>query len=242
MKDHIQFLLQSGMGTRAIAERAGVGRTLIRTLLHGRQDSADPARYLEVQKRIGRERAEKILAVQPSLDTLLDGAYIPSLEYRRKLQSLVRIGWSMSKLGARLGITPQNMNPVMHSNRMMTVRLARQINTLWEELWDRKPVNSELHDRIAYVRSVNYAKARRWLSPLELEFMDEETEEAGVDMIAVELAMKGDDVRLNKEERRIAIRKMNHLGYSDKAIAERLGIWDRTVLRIRQELGLKAAA
>ena len=61
-----------------------------------------------------------------------------------------------------------------------------------------------------------------------------------VDEINVELAMAGESVTLTVAERRECVRRLHRLRYSDRAIAERLGCCDKTVLRARKHLGLPA--
>ena len=55
-----------------------------------------------------------------------------------------------------------------------------------------------------------------------------------VDMIAVERAMQGDRVFLTIKERGIAIDRLTQKGLSASAIAARLGIASRTVVRYRK--------
>lgn len=62
-----------------------------------------------------------------------------------------------------------------------------------------------------------------------------------LDDVAVQRACDGDgSVKLGIGERRVAVQRLHGRGMSDGAIAERLGLADRTVWRIRQELGLPA--
>ena len=62
-----------------------------------------------------------------------------------------------------------------------------------------------------------------------------------VDDVAVLRACDGDtSIRLTIAERREAVRALHRRGMSDGAIATRLSITARTVLRIRQELDLPA--
>lgn len=62
-----------------------------------------------------------------------------------------------------------------------------------------------------------------------------------VDDMAVERRLAGDlTIKLTIAERRVCVRRLHALGMNDKPIAKRLGISDRTVLRIRKLLGLAA--
>ena len=59
-----------------------------------------------------------------------------------------------------------------------------------------------------------------------------------VDAVAVELALSGLVVKLSFDERREAVRQGVARRWSDSEISRRIGVADRTVLRIRGELGL----
>lgn len=62
VREHVRELMAAKVGLLTIAERAGVGKTLLANLLYGRMD---PARKGEPQSRIARERAVRIMAVKP---------------------------------------------------------------------------------------------------------------------------------------------------------------------------------
>lgn len=53
-------------------------------------------------------------------------------------------------------------------------------------------------------------------------------------------AADGEAVRLTRAEKHAAVHLLHRRGLHDRAIAERLHITDRTVLRLRQRLGLGA--
>lgn len=53
-------------------------------------------------------------------------------------------------------------------------------------------------------------------------------------------AADGEAVRLTRAEKHAAIELLNRRGLHDRAIAERLRITDRTVLRWRQRFGIGA--
>lgn len=62
----------------------------------------------------------------------------------------------------------------------------------------------------------------------------------GVDEVAIDRAMGGQRTRLTIPERREAVRRLHGYGLTDQDTARRLHISDRTVLRIRQRMGLPA--
>lgn len=235
-----------GYGWKRIAEMSGVGNTAISQLIYGRKGSNKDPRKGEVLKRVGREKAVKILAVKPDIDTLQGGASVPSRGTVRRLQALIARGWSQSKLATRLGVNPTNFGSMLQRDRVL-VSTHRAVVALFDELWDQVPPHVEWRDKIAYTRTLKFAKTRRWLPPLAWDDIDNDLEPpvpddiGGIDEMAVELAVSGEKVRLTGAERREAITRLCAVKLSDGQIAERLHIADRTVLRIRQGLDIPAS-
>lgn len=245
VRAHILALAEFGIGYKRIAAVSGVGVTAVRNLVWGRQDPGP--RKGELQKRVKRETAEAILAVKADVSNLADGGNMSARGTHRRLQALIARGWSMSKLSERLGIHGRNFSTLMQRDQVFA-RTHRQVAALFDELWDQLPPREKWHDKIAYSRSIGYAKARRWLPPLAWDDIDTDEEPPvvegdgdPVDEVAVDLACAGERVRLSVAERRVAIARLTAAGYADAAIAERLRLASRTVLRIRTELGLAAA-
>lgn len=244
VREHLLFLSEQGMGYKRVAEVAGVSVTAVRNILWGRQDPGP--RKGEMPKRVAANTAEAVLKVQPDLSTLAGGALVPSVGTRRRIQALVARGWSLSKLAARLNMGTSNFC-VMLSREFVSVAKHRAIESLYDELWNRVPPHEMWQDKSAYVRALNFAKARRWLPPLAWDDIDTDLEppvvepvDGAIDEVAVELACAGEMVRLSHAERRVAITKLSREGWSDSKIAERLRLAPRTVLLIRGELGLPA--
>lgn len=243
IREHLLLLRDFGIGYRRAARQAGVGVTAVRTLIYGRMDPGP--RLGEVPKHVKRETAEALLSVKPDLDTLADGARVPARGTHRRIQALVAIGWSLSKIGQRLDILPANMTSLLRRHHV-TAGMHRKVAALFDELWSTLPPRETWHDSVAYSRSVRFAKDRRWLPPLAWDDIDNDIEPpvpddvVGIDETAVELALAGERVRLTPEERRECVRRLHRERWSDGRVAETLGCSLRTVLRIRAELGLAA--
>lgn len=244
VREHMIMLGEFGLGYKRVAAIAGLGTTPVRNVIWGRQDPGP--RKGEMQKRIKRETAEAILAVKPDISLLAGGARIPARGTHRRLQALVARGWSQSKLADRLGVERGNFGTMM-SREHVTADLHRRAERLFEELWDQLPPNEEWRDKIAYTRTVAYAKQRRWLPPLAWDDIDNDVEppvaddeKVGVDEMAVELAIIGERVRLTPAERRECVTRLHAARWSDGRIAETIHCAEKTVGRIRDELGLTA--
>ncbi|MFL0711638.1 MAG: hypothetical protein ACJLS2_02345 [Microcella pacifica] len=242
VREHVRLLQASGMGWKRIAEVSGVGNTAVSQLIYGRKGSNSDPRKGEPLKRVLKVKAEKILAVQPEMANLRAGALVDPTGFRRRVQALVAVGWSLSKLAKRLGVDVGNLCVSLTRERV-TAQHHRDAAALYDELWNMLPPHEEWRDLIAFNRAKRMAKVKGWLPPLAWDDIDTDDappvpEDVSVDPIAVELALSGARVRLNRDERREAVRQGVELRWSDVEIAGRIGVADRTVWRIRGELGL----
>lgn len=244
VREHMMLLAEFGIGYKRAAKLAGIGVTSARTLIWGRQEPGP--RCGELQKHVKRETAEALLSVKPDISNLADGAVIPARGAHRRIQALAAIGWSLHRQAHHLGENMTNFSRAMQ-NETITVRRHRAIAAMFDEWWAAGPIPANWREQGGITRAIRHAKQRRWLPPLAWDDIDNDTEppipdveDGAVDEIAIELAMHGDTVRLSPLERREAIRRLHAQRWSDQRIAAALHCADRTVLRIRQELGLEA--
>lgn len=243
VREHLEMLQAFGLGWKRIAALSGVGNTAVESLIYGRKGGNNDPRKGEVIKRTTREKAQKILAVKPDVALLAGRALIPSRGTHRRVQALVARGWSQSKLAAMVGMERGNWWSMMQ-NDTVTVATHRAVAEVYERLWNVAPPQGEHRDRIAYSRALAYAGQRRWLPPLAWDDIDNDVEPpapiegSDIDEMAIDLAVSGEKVRLNSAEQRHAVRRLHAEKWSDPRIAATVGVTSRTVLRIRQELGL----
>lgn len=169
VREHVLMLGEYGIGYKRVAEIAGVGITGVRSLIWGRQDPGD--RYGEIPKRVGREKAAKILAVQPTIENLGARQSVPGRGTHRRVQALVARGWSLSKVARELGWTVENFHGMMRRD-MVGAATHRAVADLYERLWDVEPPRATHRDKIAYTRALNFAKRNGWLPPLAWDDID----------------------------------------------------------------------
>ncbi|MBC6496081.1 helix-turn-helix domain-containing protein [Microbacterium sp. 4-7] len=243
VREHMLALGEFGIGYKRVAMLAGVGITPARNIIWGRQDPGP--RHGEMLKRVKRETAEKILAVQPVFENLAPGQKVPATGTHRRLQALVVGGWSQAKLATRMGLGNAELTTLLRRDQVMvSTHLAAR--DLFEELWNQEPPHESWPDKVAYSRSKNFAKARRWLPALAWDDIDTDVEPPvpdeidSIDETAVVLAMQGEPVRLTPLERRECVLRLHRERWSDGRIAETIGCASKTVERIREELGLGA--
>lgn len=160
-RNHVRRLMAAGMGLKRVGAAADVSTGVMWKLLYGRPNAAGQR---TPSRRITKAVEARLLAVE--LD-LADGAMVPNTDTARRLQALVAIGWSMSKLGLRLGVLPGNFNSVVTGKRpMVTVVTAKAVHDLYLELADQQPPEDNQRDRIAASRARRHAATHGWIPPL----------------------------------------------------------------------------
>lgn len=180
VRAHLAELSEFGIGWMRAARLAGVSRSIVRGLVWGREE---PERRGEMQKRVSRRTAERLLAVKPVLENVGDGAKISARGTVRRLRALVAIGWSQQKLAHLLGQETTNLNRLMtryaaRGSRgwrkavMTTAGTARAVAALYDELCMTAPPCEEWRDRISCSRSRRYAAERGWPLPMDWEAGD----------------------------------------------------------------------
>lgn len=157
-REHVERLQAAGMGWKRIAHAANVPTGTMWKLLYGVPSTNRPP-----SQRIRPATEAAILAVR--LD-LAPGAVVPSVGTARRLQALVAIGWSMSKLANRIGILPSNFGPLIHGTRGTTVETDRTVRDLYDQLWNEPPPATGHRDKIARSRALSYAAEHQWAPPM----------------------------------------------------------------------------
>ena len=85
---------------------------------------------------------------------------------RRRLQALVRGGWSLGLMSARLGCTRQVLRLTLHRSERVTAATARAVRELYDELWDQPPPEGTRFEKRAATMARRYARERGWVPPL----------------------------------------------------------------------------
>ncbi len=132
VRAHVHALRAAGLGERRIAELAGLHRTHITPLNHGRSRTKPDQPATKISTRV----AAAILAVPipgNPVAAAAAGACIDSTGTVRRLQALVAVGYPATGLGEHIGVSATNMAHTMRATRV-TVRRARQVAVLYEQL------------------------------------------------------------------------------------------------------------
>lgn len=162
----------------------------------------------------------------------------------RRVQALATLGWSAAVVADRVGVSGQRMRQILSADRVLRETAAR-VAVVYDELWATPNPG-----RYGVTRTKNRAARLGWVPPLAWDddsIDDPDASPAGasdpvevVDEVAVQEALAGRPVRLSALERREAVRVAHEWRWSTDRITARLGVAERTVTRIRGELGLVA--
>lgn len=159
-REHLLHLRANGISNKQAAKLAGISNSTIGYIVYGRTERNNPP-----SARIRPDVAAKILAVQPGIQNMADGTRLNNIGTRRRLQALVCLGYSISRLGREIGITPSNMHKLMEAD-LVTARTARAVRELYNQIWGHPNDPTMWQDKGAATRARNYAKKHGWVSPL----------------------------------------------------------------------------
>lgn len=210
VREHVTALMEYGIGLKQIAAMAGVSNATLGKVLYG-----DKPRNMPPRARVEKHVADGVLAIKPSLDHLGRTVSVDAAGTQRRIQALVCIGWSQSRIGERIGMDPQNFNRTIRSARVQA-ETARKIKALYEELWNQPQTGTDWHGKSSATRARNYAKANGWLPPLA---WDDET----IDDPATQPSVFEETPMVHGEERIGDVEFLIRTGAGQTEILSRLG-------------------
>lgn len=242
VREHIRALRAAGIGVEQIAVLAGISTSHVREL-------ADPGRNGNPRiRRVRPETAHQVLRIRVDQANRAPRSHVIATGTRRRLQSLIAVGWPPDELATRLGRSSAGLRRSMLS-RSVTAQTAQEVSALYEQLWNLRPPQSTDHQRAVVDAARAFAAEHGWLPPLAWDDIDTDpdprhhTEHAetddGLDEIAIERALAGDGVRLEHltpAEQDEVVRRLTERGKSIRDIAQQLATTKRTISRRRASI------
>ena len=167
VREHLTTLQAQGWGAKKIAELSGVPFTSVRHLMYGRspaeQTWSRQPRPAEITKLL-RTNAEKLLALQYSVEASIGGTLVPSLGARRRAETLVFQGYSFNWQAQQLGALLANYKLSLEGE-FITAERWHAIKKLYDEhVWTPK-VGRTHAERVAISRCKNLARKNNYASP-----------------------------------------------------------------------------
>lgn len=238
IRAHVAQLRRAGIGIDQIAKLAGLSASHVRGLIYTRGSGKPP------YARVRPDTATRLMAITATAANRADNAHVPATGTRRRLQALMRLGWTQSALAGELGRWPANVARALTAD-LVTAGTAHAVAALYDRLWNARPPQYTPAQRAASSRAKAHAAHSGWLAPLAWDDIDSdpdptaatgaETDDEDLDEIAIERAMAGDaTVTLTRAEQIEVVSRLSDNGLSIRAIAEQLRTSKRTVSRHRR--------
>ncbi|WP_344861629.1 hypothetical protein [Planomonospora alba] len=150
VRAHLLRLQQEAqLGLPAISSMTGVGFATLQNIVIGK-----PYRGKPPAQTVLKSTADKLLGFWPTLDRLPGRVPVDATGTRRRVQALMRQGWSMPRIAAQIGSSREALSRMIQ-RRTVIARIARAVRDVYDELWDVPAPARTAAD----VRSVNRTKA-----------------------------------------------------------------------------------
>lgn len=235
-RQHVAKLMAAGVGLKRIVVVSGSSQGVLWKLMYGKNGGTP-------SKRVTKATAERLLALDPANPALLaDGAPVSSVGAARRLQALTCLGWSINRLADEGGLDRQPLDAAL-AGKPIFARTARAVAALYEQLWDQPAPTGDHRERISASRARRRAEASGWAPPLawDDETIDDpdatpyagDTDHDQPDELAVDAVLEGVRLHLAGATLHAAVHALAEAGHGPRVIAERLGIQERQVQRLR---------
>ncbi|MFE6853458.1 hypothetical protein ACFVDH_22040 [Streptomyces sp. NPDC057674] len=155
VRQHASALGEFGIGYKRVAALAGLSPSVVSVLLFGSKTRNRPP-----SKGVRHQTAQRILAIEPTLDNLGAAVLLDATGTHRRLQALAVAGWPHAHLARALGMSPGNFGAFLRRTQV-TVRVARLSRTVYQDLEHAAPQAHGVGNQ-AYSRARNAAAAASW--------------------------------------------------------------------------------
>ena len=241
VRAHVQSLREQGLSLKRIAQLSGVGQGTLNALVYG-----EPSRRRPPLAQVRADTQRRLLAVRFQPAAVAAGRRVDATGTRRRLQALATLGWSVTSLAARSELAVRTLRRALTSTTV-TAQTARAVGRLYDQLRAELARHRTPGEQAAAARTKATAQRAGWRGPLAWDDIDHDPDEldeaaaleqpgspaARVDVVAVERAMRGEQLPLTALERRDAVARLTSRGLSARCIAELLHTTVRTVTRLR---------
>ena len=94
-----------------------------------------------------------------------DERVIDAAGTQRRIQALMRCGWSLAQLAVRLGCSRQEMRRKLNERSQVTAAGARAVAGLYDDLWDQPPPEGTPYEKRSVKLARRYAAERGFALP-----------------------------------------------------------------------------
>ena len=167
VRQHVATLRASGVGIKTISAQTGISTGTLCKLVYGIRRADGTMR--PPSSRILKGTAERLLAVTPQMAA--DGARVPAVGARRRVEALMTLGWSRPQIAERADVDVQSIRRLDEAV-VIEARTARAIAAVYERLWSTLPSERNRYEASAVARTRNAAARAGYASPLAWDDID----------------------------------------------------------------------
>lgn len=159
-------LTKYGWGVRAITRETGIPSRTLSSIIYGDKG--------EVQATITTETANKILAFNPPFARVArqgtTTANVDATASKKKLQTLIALGYSLSALAENAGYGRSYFKQVMGQDK---IGLNRQqaVNETYEKHWNKLPATDTIIQKRTVDAARKRAEANGWKPPMGMALL-----------------------------------------------------------------------
>lgn len=167
VREHVRFLADNGISIKKVAQLSGYHTMRgMEHLLYGKHG-------LPPSRRIRRETAESILAIQPLLELCSPQSKIDGTITRRKLRAMMAMGWSIQSIGNALKKNQSNMWKLFTRETPVRASTALAIRDFFDANWDKRPPMTTANHRASFIRTLRYAEERGFVTAMAWNDIDD---------------------------------------------------------------------
>lgn len=162
----LQKLMKYGWGVRAITRETGIPTRTLSTILYGQQG--------KTQEYITVETAKKILAFNPPFARVerqgTSSANLDATPAKKKLQSLMALGYSLNALAEDAGYSRSYFKQIMAQDKIRLDRL-KAVNEVYERYWNKLPATDTTMQKRVVETARKRAAGNGWQPPMGMALL-----------------------------------------------------------------------
>lgn len=237
VRAHVLDLFDAGIDRVKLSALTGVHRAEISAIVSFDRNGAP------LRRKVDAKLAGALLLVRTELTGIDPTTRVLAVGAQRRIQALARMGHSIETIAGWMNAATDTLERLLDpATKVTSVRAHRTIMTMFRTHWMTAPTRKD-------EATIARALAAGWQSPLAWDDIDFDLAPASttlhavraedIDEVAVELALRGEEVHLGAAERRAVVGRAHEQRMGDNAISVLTGIPLTTVWNIRQSLGLE---
>jgi hypothetical protein len=117
-------------------------------------------------RRLKPANAQALLTVSAHRDLIHPGRPVNGIGFRRRLQALVAIGWSINQVATELGMSRQAVGVALRPGQMVMAANAACMRAVYDRLWDQSPPQDTPTRRAQVAHARRRARQRGWYPAL----------------------------------------------------------------------------